>query len=29
VVRDGKSIAYQRWGSGDRRVVAIGAALSQ
>ena len=26
-VRDGKSIAYQQWGSGDRRVVAIGAAL--
>jgi class 3 adenylate cyclase len=27
VVRDGKSIAYQHWGSGDRRVVAIGPAL--
>jgi class 3 adenylate cyclase/pimeloyl-ACP methyl ester carboxylesterase len=26
-VRDGKSIAYQRWGSGERCVVAIGAAL--
>ena len=26
-MREGKSIAYQRWGSGDRRVVAIGAAL--
>jgi len=27
VVRDGRSIAYQRWGAGGRRVVAIGAAL--
>jgi hypothetical protein len=26
-VRDGKSIAYQRWGVGDRRMVMIGAAL--
>jgi len=26
-VRDGKSIAYQRWGTGQRRVVTIGAAL--
>jgi class 3 adenylate cyclase len=27
VVRDQMNIAYQQWGSGDRRVVAIGAAL--
>ena len=27
VVRDGKSIAYQHWGAGDRRMVMIGTAL--
>ncbi len=26
-VRDGRSIAYQKWGDGDRRMVMIGAAL--